>query len=289
MLYGTIRVTLQRRKVYMRIYYQICLVVFGSFIASCVVAEDDALKLSGDFIQGGLVFGVTIPGTTVSINDHHVRVSSDGNFILGFGRDYPPTAILTLVHPEGDRSSHELEIKSREYKIQRINGLPKAQVNPDETMLARIKHERESISMARQLDEDRMDFNEGFIWPTKGPITGVFGSQRVLNGEPRQPHYGIDIAAPVGTPVIAPAAGMVTYVKDMYFSGKTLVVDHGHNLSSSFLHLDNTLVQVGDMVNQGDEIAHVGASGRVTGAHLDWRMNWHAQRIDPGLLMGEKP
>ncbi|MEJ2115346.1 MAG: M23 family metallopeptidase [Gammaproteobacteria bacterium] len=132
-----------------------------------------------------------------------------------------------------------------------------------------------------------MDFKAGFIWPVKGPITGVFGSQRILNGEPRQPHYGIDVASPAGTTVVSPAAGVVTYADDMYFSGGTLVLDHGHNLSSSFLHLKKILVQVGDRVEQGENIALVGSTGRVTGAHLDWRMNWHEQRIDPGLLMEE--
>jgi murein DD-endopeptidase MepM/ murein hydrolase activator NlpD len=275
--------------VHMRIFYRFSIIVFSFFIAPAVLAQNDALNLSGDFIQGGLVFGITVPGTNVSVNDHNVRVASNGEFIIGFGRDYPPTTILSLTYPDGKSLSQELNIKSREYKIQKINGLPKAQVNPDEKKLVRIKHERERISLARQLDRDHIDFNKGFIWPAKGPITGVFGSQRVLNGEPRQPHYGIDIAAPVGTPVVAPAAGVVTYAEDMYFSGKTLVVDHGHNLSSSFLHLEKILVQVGDTVNQGDEIALIGASGRVTGAHLDWRMNWHDQRIDPGLLMGEGP
>ncbi len=250
-------------------------------------AEDGMPELSGDFIQGGLVKGKVLPGTKIYMNDRRVRVSQSGEFIIGFGRDYPVNGILTMIKPDGSQYSHTLKIAQRDYQIQFINGLPKAQVNPNEKSLVRIKQESIDIAMARSLDDVRMDFKEGFIWPAKGPITGVFGSQRVLNGEPRQPHYGIDVAAPVGTPVVAPAAGLVTYAQNMYFSGSTLVLDHGHNLSSSFLHLDKILVQVGDRVEQGDKIALVGASGRVTGAHLDWRMNWHAQRIDPGLLMDE--
>lgn len=273
----------------MRLTFQLFLFICGGFITNGLLALDDVPELTGSFIQGGLVFGKTMPRTKVSINGHKVRVSEAGEFIIGFGRDYPSTATLSIMKLDGSVYLHEFQIKARKYKVQRINGLPKAQVNPDDKTLVRIKREAKSISVARTLDQDRMDFKKGFRWPAKGPISGVFGSQRVLNGEPRQPHYGIDIAAPVGTPVVAPVDGVVTYTEDMYFSGKTLVLDHGHNLSSSFLHLDKILVQVGDSVVQGEEIALVGASGRVTGAHLDWRMNWHDQRIDPGLLMEEAP
>ena len=274
----------------MRLLHQFSFTALIYLIACNLFAgEQDVPELSGNFIQGGLVFGQVAPGTRVKINDHLVRVSEKGEFIIGFGRDYPTNAILTVLKLDGSEHQHALQIAQREYKIQYINGLPKAQVNPDEKTLLRIKQERESISKARSLDEDRMDFKQGFIWPTNGPITGVFGSQRILNGEPRQPHYGIDVAAPIGTPVVAPAAGVVSYSENMYFSGGTLVLDHGHRLSSSFLHLEKILVRVGDQVKQGEKIALVGATGRVTGAHLDWRMNWHEQRIDPGLLMDNLP
>ena len=262
-------------------------VILSCFIACTLSAGEELFKLSGNFVQGGLVFGQVAPGSSVKINDHQVRVAVNGEFIIGFGRDYSETASLNIVSQDGSKHQHSLQIAKREYKIQHINGLPKAQVNPDEKTLVRIKQESKSIAQARSLDEERMNFKSGFIWPVKGPITGVFGSQRILNGEPRQPHYGIDVAAPTGTPVIAPAAGVVTYASDMYFSGGTLVLDHGHRLSSSFLHLDKILVRVGDRIEQGEKIALVGATGRVTGAHLDWRMNWHGQRIDPGLLMDE--
>ena len=252
-------------------------------------AKDVVVMFSGDFIQGGLVFGQAAPGSKVKINDHDVRVTNKGEFILGFGRDYPDTAIIKIIQTDGSTTQRSLNIAQRDYNVQRINGLPNEQVHPNEKILVRIKKERESIKKARSLNDDRVDFKNGFIWPTKGPITGVYGSQRILNGEPRQPHYGIDVAAPIGTVVVAPANGLVTYAEDMYFSGFTLVLDHGHNLSSSFLHLDKILVQVGDYVQQGEKIAHVGATGRVTGPHLDWRMNWHNQRIDPGLLMDDLP
>jgi len=272
----------------MRVAFSFSFAIF--WICTCVVnAGEELPKLSGNFVQGGLVFGQVARGASVKINDHLVRVSDNGEFIIGFGRDYPATATLIIVNQDGSESEHSLQIEQRKYNIQRIDGLPKAQVNPDEKTLERIKQENKSIAQARSLDEERMDFSNGFIWPAKGPITGVFGSQRILNGEPRQPHYGIDIAAPTGTPVLAPAAGIVTYTSDMYFSGGTLVLDHGHRLSSSFLHLDKILVKVGDEIEQGEKIALVGATGRVTGAHLDWRMNWYGQRIDPGLLMDGIP
>lgn len=273
----------------MRLLHLFILISCTYFISHSLLAEEDALELSGNFIQGGLVVGKVTPSSRIKINEHMVRVSADGEFIIGFGRDYPANATLTVLGQDGGEHQHALKITQREYKIQHINGLPKAQVSPDEKTLARIKQENKIISQARRKDEERMDFKAGFIWPTNGPVTGVFGSQRILNGEPRQPHYGIDVAAPVGTPVVAPAAGVVSYVGDMYFSGGTLVLDHGHRLSSSFLHLDKVLVQVGQRVKQGEKIALVGATGRVTGAHLDWRMNWHGQRIDPGLLMDELP
>ena len=265
--------------------YLLIPILFTSFITCELFASDKVLELSGDFIQGGLVTGKVNPGNKVKINDHIVRVSANGEFIIGFGRNYPAYALLTVIQLDGNEHQHTLQIAQREYQIQHINGLPKALVSPDEKTLARIQQERQSIAKARSIDAARMDFKTEFIWPAKGPITGVFGSQRILNGEPRQPHYGIDVAAPIGATVVAPAAGVVTYVDDMYFSGGTLVLDHGHNLSSSFLHLEKIFVQVGDRVEQGEKIALVGATGRVTGAHLDWRMNWHEQRIDPGLLM----
>ena len=252
-------------------------------------AEDDIQKLYGNFVQGGLVFGEVSPGLKISINNHDVRVTDQGEFILGFGRDYPEAAVISIMHKNGYKQERTISIVQRKYKIQRIDGLPNKQVHPDKLIIERTKKEREAITQARKLNDDRVDYKEGFIWPSKGPITGVYGSQRILNGEPRQPHYGIDVAAPVGTPVVAPASGLVTYAKNMYFSGLTLVLDHGHNLSSSFLHLDQILVDVGDHVKQGQIIAHVGQTGRVTGPHLDWRMNWHNQRIDPGLLMEDTP
>ena len=263
----------------------VILLLFAAAFAGSV-----QISLTGDFIQGGLVYGNVAPGSKVIINNHGVRVSTTGEFIIGFGRNYPAETILTVQSSDGSEYFHKINIAAREYSIQRIDGLPDKKVTPGPEALLIIQKESKEIARARSINDDRMDFDTNFIWPAKGPISGVYGSQRILNGQARRPHYGIDIAAPIGTSVIAPAAGVVTYVNnDMYFSGGTLVLDHGHNLTSSFLHLHKTFVEVGDRVEQGQEIAQIGATGRVTGPHLDWRMNWHQQRLDPGLLMGEKP
>ena len=248
------------------------------------------LSLSGSFVQGGLVTGKSPPGTRVMVDGEPVRVSEEGYFLVGFDRDHAATSLVKAVFADGSIESRTLQVKKRDYDIQRIDGLPKRKVTPEKIDYARIRKEAEAIKLARRRDDQRTDFLSGWIWPVEGPISGVYGSQRVLNGEPRRPHYGVDIAVPVGTPVKAPADGTVTLAHpDMFYSGATLVLDHGHKLSSSFLHLNRTLVKVGDRIRKGDIIAEVGATGRVTGAHLDWRMNLRDVRIDPQLLAGDMP
>jgi len=248
-------------------------------------------SLSGTLVQGSLVLGKAPPGSRVSQDGQALRVSAQGEFLLGFGRDAPPTSRLRIELPDGRVVEETLEVAAREYQIQRIDGLPQGKVTPRSAEdLARIRRDAVAVNKARARDDDRQDFREGFVWPLLGPISGVYGSQRVLNGEPRRPHFGVDIAAPVGTPVHAPAAGIVTLAEpDMFFSGGTLMIDHGHKLSSSFLHLHKLHVQVGQRVERGDLIAEVGATGRVTGPHLDWRMNLRDRRIDPELLVPPMP
>ncbi|MEO3428350.1 M23 family metallopeptidase [Pelagibius sp. CAU 1746] len=253
-------------------------------------ARAEELTLDGQFTQGGLVFGKTLPGATASLDGEALRVTPDGRFIFGFGRDHAPRATLTVTVPGGAVITRELEVAQRAYDIQRIDGIKKDYVSPPEEVLARIRADAAAAAEARTADRPESDFDSGFIWPATGPISGVYGSQRILNGEPRQPHYGVDVAGPVGTPVMAPANGVVTLAHpDMYFSGATLIIDHGHRLSSSFLHLEEILVQVGQRVKQGEVVALMGKSGRVTGPHLDWRMNWRGERIDPALLVPPMP
>lgn len=252
---------------------------------------ESGLALDGEAVQGGLIFGKTQPGSRVSQDGQSIRVGAAGDFLLGFTRDAPAQSTLEVRLPDGRRIDRKLTVRQREYRIQRIDGLPKAKVTPRRPEdLARIRQDSAAVGKARQRNDDRLDFLAGFDWPTIGPISGVYGSQRILNGEPRRPHFGVDVAAPTGTPVRAPAPGIVTLaVPDMFFSGGTLIIDHGHRLSSSFLHLSKIHVKVGERVEKGDLIADVGATGRVTGPHLDWRMNLRDRRIDPELLVPPMP
>lgn len=244
------------------------------------------LSLEGDFLQGGMAIGQVSAGDEVLFDGEALHVSQEGVFILGFDRD--DSLQHSLMVRRGGRSieQRDLSIAKRDYQIQRIDGLPPAKVTPPEQDWERIRKETALVKQARKRDDDRTDFMSGFIWPASGEISGVYGSQRILNGEAKRPHFGVDIAAPVGTPVVAPADGVVTLTHpDMFYSGGTLIIDHGLQLSSSFLHLSRILVKQGERVKQGDLIAEIGATGRVTGPHVDWRMNLRAERIDPQLLV----
>ncbi len=248
------------------------------------------LTLEGNFVQGGLIFGQAAPGARVTLEGRRVRVTAAGRFIFGFGRDAPPNAVIEVVWPDGRVEMRHLVVAKRDYKIQRIDGLPPKMVTPPETVLARIRAENARIAEARAVDRAEPRFESGVVWPVEGPITGVFGSQRVLNGEPRRPHYGIDIAAPAGAPVRSPADGVVAIADDdMYYTGGTVLIDHGHGLTSVYSHMKEVWVTEGARLSQGDAIGSVGASGRATGAHLDWRINWFDQRLDPGLLVPPMP
>jgi murein DD-endopeptidase MepM/ murein hydrolase activator NlpD len=266
------------------------IVILSLLLSFLSAAHAGRLEISGRSMEGGLIIGHTQPGSVVRVDGRRVRVSEDGLFLIGFHRDEKKAVPVEVVFPDGKRVKKTLKVAQREYRIQRIDGLPKRKVTPEKMDWERIRAEVAMVKKARQVDSPRADFLDGFIWPVTGPISGVYGSQRILNGKPRQPHYGVDVAAPVGTPVRAPAGGVVTLAHDdMFYSGGTLMIDHGHGLSSSFLHLSRILVKVGERVEQGQVIAEVGATGRVTGPHLDWRMNWFEKRIDPTLLAGPMP
>lgn len=260
-----------------------CLALLAAALAPLKVF---GLEIDGVWQQGALIRGHVEPGTTVVFGDHTVRVTATGDFILGLGRDAAPEATLTITSAEGAVQEHHFEVLQREYQIQRIEGIKKEHVTPPESLTQRIRAEAAQVWKARQIQSDYLDFMQSFEWPLTGPITGVYGSQRFYNGVPRSPHYGVDIAAPKGTPVKAPAAGVVTLAHDdMFYSGGTLILDHGYGLSSTFIHLHKILVKPGQRVKQGEVIAEVGASGRATGPHLDWRLNWFHERLDPQLLM----
>ncbi|MDP3858137.1 MAG: M23 family metallopeptidase [Stagnimonas sp.] len=239
------------------------------------------LALKGEWRQGSLLFGATTPGAEVRFNGRLLRLGPQGQFVFGLDRDEPAEASLAIRLPDQPEWLLRYPVAKREYRIQRLNGLPDKQVNPEPAMQARIAAEAALNRAARARDSDTAFVFQRFVWPAKGPITGVFGSQRILNGEPKQPHYGVDVAGPVGAPVRAPAGGVVSLAhRDMFFSGGTLYLDHGYGVSSAFLHLSKILVKEGQRVRQGDKIALIGKTGRVTGAHLDWRVNWFEARVD---------
>jgi murein DD-endopeptidase MepM/ murein hydrolase activator NlpD len=263
-------------------------VALGLLFAVDAVGEE--LRLEGELTQGGLIQGFTVPDAVVLFDGRRVRVGEDGRFLIGFGRDAKAHAELEVRLPDARVEQRSLAIKRREYNVQRIDGLPSRMITPSKAQLARIRAEQALISKARMRDTPESYFATGFIWPVAGRITGVYGSQRILNGEPRQPHFGIDIAAPAGTPVEAPAPGIVALVHpDMYFTGGTIVLDHGRGLTSAFLHLRQIAVEEGQYVAQREVIGEVGSTGRSTGPHLDWRINLFNTRIDAQLLAGPMP
>ncbi|WP_026374736.1 M23 family metallopeptidase [Aestuariibacter salexigens] len=246
-----------------------------------------ALELNGELTQGSLLRGKLQPGSQVWLNDNALQISDNGWFVFGFGRDASLTHTISWQLPEDDeRQTREIELSEREYDIQFIEGLEPNMVTPPEEVLARIRQDNAQVAQARRTNDQREDFTSDFIWPADGPISGVYGSQRVLNGEPRRPHFGVDVAGPTGTPVYAPADGVVTlWVPDMYYSGGTMIIDHGLGVSSTFLHLSKGHVEQGQSVTQGQLVAEIGATGRATGPHLDWRINWFNERLDPALLV----
>ncbi|GAB1257044.1 M23 family metallopeptidase [Aurantivibrio plasticivorans] len=245
-----------------------------------------ALELEGDWVQGQMLIGQVTPGSSVSFNKRDVRVDSDGVFVIGLDRDEPASVEVIVTSVDGSSERHSFSVQQREYNIQRVEGVPAKTVNPPAEEIARINRESALTRAARRKDLPRRDFLSEFQWPVLGPISGVYGSQRYYNGEPRRPHYGVDVARPTGTLVVAPAGGIVTMAhENMFFSGGTMILDHGHGISSSFLHLSEILVKEGQEVERGEPIAKIGATGRVTGPHLDWRMNWFTSKIDPQLLV----
>ena len=261
-------------------------------LAGSSVACGQCPELEGNLTQGGLVWGVVAPGSEVTLDGEALDVTEDGTLLAGFGRDAAATAELVVSGETNCRQT--LTILPRQYNIQRVEGVPQKTVTPSPQHLERIRREQVLINAARAQQLPRPDLLgaalTGFEWPSVGPISGVYGSQRYYNGSPGRPHYGVDVAMPTGTPVRAPAAGVVTLAEpDLFYSGGTVFLDHGYRLSSAFLHMSKVLVRVGQELQAGDLIGEIGASGRATGPHLDWRMNWRNRRIDPQLLVPSMP
>jgi len=253
-------------------------------------AHAGSLELEGPLEQGALVHGKTEAGAKVALDGRDVRVAPDGSFIFGFGRDAPAAAKLAVTFADGTHEERVLAVAARTYDVQRINGLPQEQVSPDPKLMERIKREQVIIDQARTVDSDLAFFEQAFVWPAVGPISGVYGSQRILNGEPRAPHAGLDIAAPRGSPIVAAAGGTVTMAEhDLFFTGGTVIIDHGHGLATTYQHMDSVAVTVGQDVAAGETIGTVGATGRVTGPHLHLGLNWYEIRLDPALALGPMP
>jgi murein DD-endopeptidase MepM/ murein hydrolase activator NlpD len=248
------------------------------------------VRLTGRMAQGGLVFGETEPGATVKLDGDPVMVGKDGRFVVGFGRDSALSALLLVTLPDGAVERVALKIEDREFPVQRIDGLDQSKVSGfTEEQLKKIAADQEKKKAARVRSEETAFWAEGFAWPAKGRISGVFGSQRILNGEKKTPHSGLDIAAPTGTSVAAPADGVVRLAEpDMYFEGGLVLIDHGHWIESAFLHLSRLDVAAGQAVRKGDQIGAVGATGRATGPHLHWSVKWTGRLVDPQLLVSEQ-
>jgi len=249
-----------------------------------------SVELEGKLIQGGLVVGRSGAGSRVQLDGGDIAVDDDGVFLLGFGRDAAPTAKLVVVDSAGIAEIHHLAIAQRAYDIQRIDGLPQNKVEPDRKELERIAAEQKRLDAAKARDTRTPFFLAGFAWPAIGPISGVYGSQRILNGQPRRPHFGVDIAAPEGTPLEAPCGGIVSLADpDLFFTGGTLLIDHGYGLASIFAHMRRVSVKEGDVLATGDMVGELGATGRVTGPHLHWGLYLFKLPLDPQLLVPPMP
>lgn len=244
------------------------------------------IRLEGNFTQGGMVMGQAPVGAKIQFQKRMLPVSANGVFVLGFGRDDVSPQTLQITLPGGAQQNIALAIRKREFQIQKVTGVPARTVNPDPKDMARIEKEQAAVGSAREVVSLHTFFRDEFVWPVKGPVTGVYGSQRFYNGEPRSPHFGVDLAVPHGTTIVAPADGVVSMAyPDMFFSGDTIVLDHGMGISTSYLHMSKMLVKKGDVVKKGQPIGKVGATGRATGPHLCWRLNWFQSRLDPQLIM----
>ena len=253
-----------------------------------LVQQSLAVELvRGAALQGDLMVFKAPPGAAVILDGAPQSLSDEGYFAVGFHRDDSAAVWLEITTADGQTDQLILTPQVRSYDIQRIDNLPSNMVTPPQKTLNRIRQDIADVKAARAVFSRQEDaLANGFDWPVWGRISGIYGSQRILNGQPRQPHYGIDIAAAPGLAVRAPADGRVVMAKDLYFTGLTVIIDHGFHLNSTYSHLEKMIVSVGTAVKRGEIIGTVGSTGRSTGPHLDWRINWKQKRLDPLLLAG---
>jgi len=254
-----------------------------------ITTSSFAVTFDGKFIQGSFILGKTEPGSEVFIDKKKVKVTSDGYFVFGLSRDRKYDVVITL-NKDGNKQKIVKKVQKRKYDIQRIDGLEEKKVTPPEEVYERIKRENKWIGEVRAIDSNLIFFSKKFIVPIENAIiSGVYGSQRILNGKPKWPHYGLDFAADEGTKIKAMLDGTVTLAEpDLFYTGGTLIFDHGHGISTLYMHMKKVLVKKGQKVKQGDVIGTVGSSGRATGAHLDVRLNWFQTRLDPATVLDIK-
>lgn len=247
---------------------------------------DSRIVFPASASQGAMVIGKVPAGSTVRHAGRELRVSGYGSVVFGVGRDEKGPLQVQVRRADGSSETATITVTTRDWPLERVNGVPPKTVNPPPAIAERIAREQARVTEARKRDDARTDFTQTFAWPVQGRISGRFGNARVYNGQPGAGHSGMDIAVPTGTTVKAPAAGIVTFADpDLYLTGGTVVLDHGYGISSNFLHLSRIDVKVGDRIEQGQVIAAVGATGRATGPHLHWGMNWFDTRIDPLLVL----
>ena len=263
-----------------------CKIIFRLFlIIFFIITPVKAVEFKGKFIQGHYIIGITDPSTQIIIDKKEVKVSKDGYFVFGIDRDRKFDLTISKIK-DGKKEKIIKKVLKRKYNIQRIDGLEESKVTPPESVYKRIKKENNKIGEARAINSDLSFFKNQFIMPVEGIISGVYGSQRILNGKPKWPHYGIDIAAKQGTMIKSSGSGVVTMAEeDLYYTGGTIIMDHGHGISTIYSHLETVIVSVGDKINQGDIIGTVGSTGRSTGPHLDFRVNWFQTRLDPMTVL----
>ena len=263
--------------------------ILASLVLILITTSSFAVTFDGKFAQGSFILGKTKLGSEVFVDKRKVKVTSDGFFVFGLGRDRKYDVVITL-NKDGIKEKIVKRVFKKKYKIQRIDGLEEKKVTPPEELYERIKRENKLIAQARNIDSDLTFFTKKFIIPVENAIiTGVYGSQRILNGKPKWPHYGLDFAAKEGTKIKAMLNGIVTLAEpNLFYTGGTLIFDHGHGISTLYMHMEKIFVEKGQKVKQGDIIGTIGSTGRATGAHLDVRLNWFQIRLNPGTVLNIK-
>ena len=261
------------------------LLILFMLFSSVVFSQGYFLNLKGKPTQGGLIIAQTNNTASVKINGKVTQVTDDGYFMFGFGRFDEKPINLSITY-KGIIYKATIPVTTRGFPTERIDGLPASKVTPPDSVYAQIKADNIKVAKARSFLDFRKDFLQQFIWPADGRVSGVYGSRRILNGEPKRPHYGMDIANKTGTEVVSPARGIVRMAETgMYYTGGTIIIDHGYGLTTTFMHLSQVNVEAGSVIEQGEKIGEIGMTGRATGPHLDWRLNLGKTRLDPQLII----